>query len=416
MTHFHVIQASGAETLQVVHQLEAQWREIERVERISACQVRLVMAFYGCQHDDWALHHYLRERFPQAELIGGSSSGGLMTHHGVLGSEGVGLMLLTDEAGDYGVAAAPLGDDPAGLAEGLLLKALDRCACSGQLPDLIWIYQAPGHEERVLEGLRRVVGDRCAIVGGSSADDDVTQQWRQLGPQGPMAAGLVVAVMFPSAPLGCAFQSGYEPTGESGIVTEVREASPGQSQPEVARGREIVSIDDEPAAQVYNRWTQGAMADYLQQGHDGNVLTEAVAWPLAIKAGEADGVDHYLLLHPATVTALHSVVTFCEVEQGARVYAMQGTGPRLIERAGRALASARRTLGGHGLAGALVAICGGCKFAASSAAELDVVFNAVRLAADGAPFIGCFTFGEQGNLLGKNRHGNLMVSAVAFGR
>jgi hypothetical protein len=32
------------------------------------------------------------------------------------------------------------------------------------------------------------------------------------------------------------------------------------------------------------------------------------------------------------------------------------------------------------------------------------------------PFIGCFTFGEQGLVLDRNAHGNLMISAIAFGR
>ena len=34
----------------------------------------------------------------------------------------------------------------------------------------------------------------------------------------------------------------------------------------------------------------------------------------------------------------------------------------------------------------------------------------------GAPFAGCFTFGEQGQIAGRNAHGNLMVAAIAFGR
>ena len=43
---------------------------------------------------------------------------------------------------------------------------------------------------------------------------------------------------------------------------------------------------------------------------------------------------------------------------------------------------------------------------------------AVAVAANlgGAPFIGCFRFGEQGRLMGRNVYGNLMISAVAFAR
>ena len=32
------------------------------------------------------------------------------------------------------------------------------------------------------------------------------------------------------------------------------------------------------------------------------------------------------------------------------------------------------------------------------------------------PFLGCFTFGEQGSVLQRNVHGNLMISAVVFGQ
>src|SRR3546814_3501620 len=59
-----------------------------------------------------------------------------------------------------------------------------------------------GQEEQVVEGLRRVVGDRCPIIGGSSADDDVVGLWRRLGPDGPMEDGIVVGVLFSSGGIG----------------------------------------------------------------------------------------------------------------------------------------------------------------------------------------------------------------------
>ena len=86
--------------------------------------------------------------------------------------------MIEDADGDYGAAAARLGGDPEAAAMQALRAALESCDCVGQLPDLIWVYQSPGHEEAVMQGLRRIVGDRCPIVGGSSADDAVAGQWR----------------------------------------------------------------------------------------------------------------------------------------------------------------------------------------------------------------------------------------------
>ena len=71
----------------------------------------------------------------------------------------------------------------------------------------------------MIEGLRRVVGDRCPIIGGSAADNAVAGKWRQIGPDGPMNDGLVVGVVFSSGGIGFAFQGGYEPSGHNGVVT-----------------------------------------------------------------------------------------------------------------------------------------------------------------------------------------------------
>jgi hypothetical protein len=267
----------------------------------------------------------------------------------------------------------------------------------------------------VLRGLRRVVGDRCPIIGGSSADNDVSGQWRQLGPQGPLQDGLVVAVLFPSTPLGFAFQGGYEPAGPTGIVTGIGLEPAGDSGIVTGTaGREILSIDDEPAAQVYNRWTGGSIAAQMARG--GNVLAATTMCPLATDAGRVDGVSHFLLVHPEAVTDQGALRTFCDLQVGERVYAMRGNHRQLVERAGRVVDQARQALPDPALpvAGVLLVYCGGCKLAVGE--QITQVAGAVSASAGAAPWIGCFTYGEQGRVIDSNVHGNLMISAVVFGR
>jgi len=407
MTQLHVHAVSAADTVTALALLDA--------ELPASLSPRMVFVFYGCGHDDQALHRHLRSRYPDAALLGGTSAGGVMTHRGVLGRESIGVMLVDDAEGEFGVAAAPLGSDAAATAQALLLQALANAGCSGQLPELVWIYQAPGREEAVVEGLRRVVGDRCPIVGGSSADDDVCGRWRQLGPQGVMQDGLVVGVLLPSSPIGCAFQGGYEPTGPSGVVTSIGYRASGQSGVVTATaGREIISIDNQPAAEVYNRWTGGHIAGQLANG--GTILVETSMCPIATDAGHVDGVSHYLLVHPESVGEGGSLRTFSNLEVGARVHAMTGDRSRLVDRAGRVAAQALRLLptGHDNAAGALVVYCGGCRMAVGD--EVAQVSATVTASLGDAPFIGCFTFGEQGQLLDRNVHGNLMISAVVFAR
>lgn len=374
----------------------------------------MVFAFYGCEHDERELHAWARSRFADSALIGGSSSGGLITDKGYLDRHGVGILVIDDQDGDYGVAAGSLGEDAAQAAETLLQQALDDCDCTGQLPDLIWVYQAPGREEQVIAGLRRIVSDNCPIIGGSSADDDVSGRWTQFGPDGTLSDGLVIGVLFPSSPLGCAFQGGYEPVGPSGIVTGIGFEPAGNSGVVTgSSGREIVSIDDEPAAQVYNRWLGDTIGQRMSDG--GSILADTTMFPLATDAGKVDGVTHYLLIHPESVGKQGTLRTFCNLEVGARVYAMKGETHRLVDRAGRVAEQARNTVEstGTGVAGGLVVYCGGCKLAVNE--QIDTVCDAITAGLGDVPFIACFTFGEQGRLIDRNVHGNLMISTVAFG-
>jgi hypothetical protein len=393
MTRLQVHSVNCADTETALSLLDAELAGAE-------IRPRMVFVFYGCEHDDWMLHRYLSSRFPEAAHLGGSSFGGVMTHRGVMDSTSIGMLMIED-SGDFGAASAPLGTDAAGTAERLLLQALAKCGCSGELPELIWIYQRPGHEEAVIEGLRRVVGDRCPIVGGSSADDDASGRWRQLGPDGPMSDGLIVGVLSPASRIGYAFQSGYEPAGPSGVITAVA-------------GREILSIDGRPAAGVYNEWIGGRIAAQLP--HGGSILAGTTLFPLATDSGCIDGVSHYLLMHPEIATPTGALRTFRNAEAGARVYSMKGDRGRLVDRAGRVAGQAVRMLApGHsGAAGALVVYCGGCKQAIGE--DIHKVSAAVAGQLGDAPFIGCFTFGEQGRLLDRNVHGNLMISAVVFSK
>jgi hypothetical protein len=90
---------------------------------------------------------------------------------------------------------------------------------------------------------------------------------------------------------------------------------------------------------------------------------------------------------------------------------MKGTLESLVSRAGRVADRARqkgRCIGG------LVTYCAGCMLAVDDRMPevVDSVNSVLR-----APFLGIFTFGEQGALLGPRAyHGNLMISVVSLGQ
>lgn len=160
--------------------------------------------------------------------------------------------------------------------------------------------------------------------------------------EGIIADGLVVGVLFSSGGIGFAFQGGYEPSGESGIVTRVEYEIAGESGGVTqVRGRHIISIDGQPASEVYNRWIGGFLD------------------------GKIEGITYDLLIHPDKMLNDGGLSTFASIEEGTRLYSMKGERGRLVDRGGKAAAAAATMLpnGKQRLAGDLVVYCAGCMLA-----------------------------------------------------
>lgn len=340
-------------------------------------------------------------RLGAAALHGGSSCLGIMTQEGVNidNGAGVGVLAIWDTDGSYGTASAELGTDAQDAAGRAATAALDAAGRIGEVPEMVWLTVAPGREEQVLAGLRAVVGPETLIVGGSSADNDVTGEWAQFGPEASHADGVVVTVLFPSRPAASFYQSGYAPTGESGDVTRVE-------------GRRLFEIDGQPAAAVYHRWTGGTVP--MTGDVPISILADATFWPLGRVARYVAGVPFHLLAHPAVTHPDGSLELFADLREGDRIWQMQGSADSLVARAGRIAAQARNDAG-DGISGALVVYCGGCMLAVKD--RMEEVRAGVNTALGDVPWLGVFTFGEQGVPTdGVAEHGNLMISCTVITR
>ena len=73
------------------------------------------------------------------------------------------------------------------------------------------------------------------------------------------------------------------------------------------------------------------------------------------------------------------------------------------------------SLRGEEVAGAMVIYCAGCMLTVRE--RMDEVVASLQGALGQQPFLGLFSFGEQGCFLGgENRHGNLMISVLVLAR
>lgn len=353
---------------------------------------------FGTAIDARRLQAAARMTFGAGALHGGSSCLGVMGREGVdIGGAGIGAFAIWDADACFGTASADLGDDADAAARAAAQAALIAAGRPGEMPDLVWLTVAPGREEQVLAGLRAVIGPETLIVGGSSADNDVTGSWAQFGPECVHADGVVVSVLFPSAAVNSVYQSGYAPTGASGVVTAVS-------------GRRLQKIDGRLAAEVYSEWTSGILQPAPCAPRP--ILAESTLWPLGRVTRHVAGVPFHLLAHPAMSYPDGSLDLFADVEVGDRLWQMHGSASSLVARAGRVAEQARTDARGR-VAGALMIYCGGCMLAVRE--RIDEVHAGVAAALGDVPWIGVYTFGEQGTpASNESHHGNLMISCTVF--
>ena len=376
------------------------------------CGSDLTRLLNGCDltPDFVALHHragaltndnFQSYSLNKSALHCASSCQGIMHNGGVTE---VGVFAISDPGGDYGTASATFGDDVAQTARAVTETALQRAGRVGEAPDLVWVSFTPGCEELAIEGIEAAVGKDVPIIGGSAADDTITGDWAVSDGSHRTGNGLVVSVLFCSTPVHFAYQNGYEPTDHQGTVTH-------------ASGRRVFEIDGKPAAEVYASWNDDAIPSAMGEEQVRNILSQATLWPLGRKIGDLGGIPNYLLAHPSLSHPDGSLELFAEVVKGEELTQMTGDKAALADRAGRVASFALKAgeVDADDVAGGLMVYCGGCMLAVQD--RMEQVYGGVDKALSGAPFLGTFTFGEQGAMHGAgNRHGNLMISCIVFTR
>jgi len=361
-----------------------------------------IVAFPSVGLDGDAVAQELAAQVGEVPVHAATSCLGAMTAAGFHAQDGrgVGVLAISDPDGAYGTAVEPIGEDPSAAASNAVLAALAQAGRAGEQPMLIWLSAVPGSEEAVLAGIHAVVGTQTPIAGGSAADNTIAGEWRQFAGGSVLGDHIVVSTLFPSTRVHHSFHSGYLDTETEGVVTR-------------SVGRRLYEIDGRPAGEVYAAWADGDIDEFLPEG--GNILAASTMHPLGRRAAGLDGEQNYVLAHPANLHPDGSIDLFADIEDGDRLIRMRGTADSLVSRAGRVATSALRSGGidASSVAGGLVVYCAGCMLAVQEG--MDGVVQQMRAALGDAPFLGTFTFGEQGCFVGgDNYHGNLMISVVVF--
>ena len=214
--------------------------------------------------------------------------------------------------------------------------------------------------------------------------------------------GISLTTIYTDLKVSWAYEAGYLRSENRGTITR-------------AEGRIIYEIDNQPAAEVYNEWTGSTVvAEELETG--GSILSDASYYPLA-KIIKNEGKEYTLSIHPLSINATdHSLEVFANVEEGDEVLLMHGDWELLLNRAlttpTKALES--ESLSKEDVSFGVYTYCAGTVLAIPED-ERPKMPVLVKTAIGDAPFIGTFTFGEQGHIRGVgNVHGNLVNSMIVF--
>jgi hypothetical protein len=252
-------------------------------------------------------------------------------------------------------------------------------------------------QHELVRGAYSVLGAPVPIVGGCSADNLEylhTSQFHGTGASIERLDDSIVAIGLGSnAPIGVGLSHGWVKHGEPMVVTS-------------SIGGEVLTLDDEPAIDVYLRRI-GAERSLL----DDPAKFREVAFQHPLGMSRRSGED-IRVVHEADAER-GSLLCLSDVPQGGLVWTMTTDSAALIAAAGASCETAVQGLGGDEPLGMLVFDCGARKMRLDPE-ELRAEQATIGAASRGAPFAGFYTFGEIGRTSGARGMHHLTVVTLAL--
>lgn len=344
----------------------------------------------------------IKKIFPNIQFFGASSCQGFMDSRGLSNHKAeCSILLMGEDDMEVGVAQVKKTSDKVKDGEIAIQMACEQANCPGQTPVLALIFSAPGDEEDILKGIVNIIGDDVPIIGGSSGDNTISGNWSQIANEDEGVDSVNIAVFYTSSRVSTYFHSGFTSKGISGIVTK-------------AQGREVLEIDNKPAAFVYNEWSGNQFSLDIETRPQ-NILAKSSLFPLGRKANEKMSTSFYKLSHVENITKDKGLTTFTTILEGESLFVMEGSFETIIDRALRVLNQAKEIaeLKHEDISGVILTFCAGCRLTLGE--DMQKVYDLINseFLKNKIPLITFYTFGEQGHISNEtNIHGNLMISAV----
>jgi len=164
----------------------------------------LLLVHSSCRYDNQKLLQHLKKRIPDIPVQGGTSCLGVMTDEGFHSQVelGIGLFGIHDPEGAYGVGFTDAHDKNPDV-RAAMEQAIRHAGRPGEIPAVVIVSCYPGIEESMIASIEDYVGPNVPIIGGTSADNDMSGQWQQFADYEVFKQAITVAVPRASfSPLG----------------------------------------------------------------------------------------------------------------------------------------------------------------------------------------------------------------------
>lgn len=356
---------------------------------------KLALLFSSVNYDLKELLAGAAEALPETEIVGNTSFTGVVTPEDFITSEDgfVGILALDDSELRTGISGMAKTGIARETGQQVARQAMIKAGCSAP-PDYFFMTASSGEEEDYLKGITDVIG-RVPMFGGTAADNSIAGEWKIYCGENIFPEGVAVAFFYTDKPMKNLFTGAYRETDDVGLITKIEGK------------RTLMEIDGIPAVEKYASWTNVEPESLA----GGALLAATITSPLGVKDRLGDLIA---IRHPMNGNPDNSMAIGSNLAEKTAVIRMEASVDELIQAAKDTFTQLRDSLP-EPPAAYLLVHCGGRRAGIDS--RINEVSEALKVEAQGVPFIMEFTFGEYGYVDdGMNTVGGLMLSYTAFGK
>lgn len=351
------------------------------------------LLFNSVGYDQKQLMKGIKSILPNTDVIGCTSSAGIITPDGYMIDETGTAGMLTIDGDDLTVACYGMAKGKSARETGreVAKKVLEKAGLD-YAPDYFFMSASPAEEEEYIKGIQDVIG-RVPCFGGSAADNTVEGKWSLFYNDTIFSDGVVAAFFYTPNDIATVYTGAYNETKDMGIITKLNDT------------RVLAEIDGEPALDKYKNWR--GLDDEAVKG--GNLLVTTITSPLGVK----DRLGNLTAIrHPMNGNDDKSMNIGANLAVGTTVIRMEATVDELINSTGKTLKELKKKC--PSAAGYLLVHCGGRRLGIGD--RMPEVYEQLKKEAGDTPFLVVFTFGEYGYTDDDqaNTTGGLMLSFTAF--